>query len=80
MLECQSLLRAGLFYLTVARGSRFLLGAMSAAFVVLTIACAGIMLSRFMGGPAGEFGRYRLPPPQLSLGTPLSAPPDGALS
>jgi hypothetical protein len=80
MVTCQSLLRVGIFYLTFPRGRRFLLGAVSAAVVVLTIAGASLMLSGAIGAASGEQGRYRLPRPQLSLGTPPLARPDGALS
>jgi hypothetical protein len=60
-----------------------LLGAVSAALVVLTVTGAGLMLSGGVAGvrstAPGDSGHYRLPRPQLSLGTVPLKRPDGAL-
>jgi hypothetical protein len=70
MIGTQSLIRAGIVCPRLPRGSGFLLGAVLATFFVLGIAGASLMLSGATGARSGEIGHYRLPPAQLSLGTP----------
>ena len=83
MIGSQSLKRAGILYPKLPRGAGFLLGAVAAALVVVTITGAGLMLSGGVAGvrgaASGDSGHYRLPPPQLSLGTVPLKRPDGAL-
>ena len=55
------------------RGSGFLLGCISAALVVLTVAGASLMLSG-TNKAEGEFGYYRLPKLELSLKAVPHAP------
>ncbi len=58
--------RAG--FRLLPRGSGFLLGGVSAALVVLTVAGASLMLSGAHAGKAdGELRPYRLPKLELSL-------------
>lgn len=75
--------RAGILQPKLPRGTGFLLGAVSAALVVLTIAGASLMLSGSLAGArgaaAGVSGHYRLSRPQLSLGTLPLARPAGVL-
>jgi hypothetical protein len=78
MAESQSQLRLGNFPLPLPRGCRFLLGGVSAALVVLTLAGAGLRLAA--GGSFEEPGYYRLPPPVLSLARPPVVPLGATLS
>jgi hypothetical protein len=60
------------------RGVGFLIGASSAAFLVLAVTGAGLMLSSSAGGAAsGEAGYYRLPRAALSLGIRPALHPAG---
>jgi hypothetical protein len=76
----QVLQPSGIVYPRLPRGLGFLIGALSAAFLVLTVAGASLLLSSSTGGAAsGATGHYRLPQPALSLGIHLSTLPRGVV-